>query len=143
MTIYARLIGIAAILLLLAGGAWKCYTAGKKNERAEWIAKELATSEAARLRERAAQIQNERIDRDYQISKARAAADKRITDDRLREFATASADSTTSTASGIDDPYRAIANQCAVALAGLDEYAKQVAGKATALQGYAREVCLK
>jgi hypothetical protein len=143
MSLYARLAALLAVLVLLAGIAWKIDQNGYKRSQAEWTAEKLATSETARLREQAAQKTIERIDRDYQIQKARAAADKRITDDRLREFAAASGDTETSTTSGIDDPYRAIANQCADALTRLDEYAKGVAGKATALQGYTREVCLK
>ena len=142
MSVYARLIAIAAIALALAAGAWKCYTAGQNNIRAAWTAEKLATSENARLRERAAQASNERIDRDYQTQKARAAADKRITDDRLRDFTAASGNTDTRTTSGTDDPHRAIASQCAVAVAGLDEYAKGVAVKATALQGYIRAVCM-
>jgi hypothetical protein len=142
VSIYARLIAIAAIALALVAGAWKCYTAGQNNVRAEWTAEKLVASENARLRERAAQVSNERIDRDYQTEKRRAAADKRITDDRLREFVAASGRTDASTTSGTDDPHRAIAGQCAEAITGLDEYAKSVAGKATALQGYIRNVCM-
>lgn len=142
MSIYARLIAVAAIVMALAAGAWKFYTAGQNNIRAAWTAEKLVASETARLRERAAQIANERIDRDYQTEKARLVADKRIVDDRLRDFAAASSNTDTSTPSGTDDPHRAIASQCSAALAGLDEYAKNVAGKATALQGYVRDVCL-
>lgn len=142
MSFYARLAGIAAIVLALVAGGWWCYGQGKKTVQAEWNAEKLAVSESARLRERAAQIANERVDRDYQTEKARFIADKRITDERLRDFQAASADTATEPSSGTDDPYRAIANQCAAALGVLDGYAQSVAAKATALQGYTREVCL-
>jgi hypothetical protein len=142
MSIYARLIAIAAIALALAAGAWKCYNAGQDNIRAAWTAEKLATSENARLRERAAQVSNERIEREYQNQKARAAADKRIVDDRLRDFAAASGSTVASAPGGTDDPYRAIARECAAALGVLDGYAQSVAAKATALQEYSREVCL-
>jgi hypothetical protein len=143
VSIYTRTIAIAAIVLALAAGAWKCYTAGQNNIRAAWAAEKLATSENARLRERAAQVSNERIDRDYQNEKSRLIADKRITDERLREFTAASADTDTQPASGTDDTNRAIADQCAVAIVRLDEYAQSVVGKAKALQGYIRQVYLK
>jgi hypothetical protein len=142
VSIYARLIAITAIALALAAGAWKCYTAGQNNIRAEWTAEKLATSENARLNEKALNIATERVDREYQIEKARLIADKRILNDRLREFVAASGRTDASTTSGTDDPHRAIAGQCAEAITGLDEYAKSVAGKATALQGYIRNVCL-
>ena len=140
---YARLAALAALVVSLAAGGWWCYSQGKKTVMAEWTAEKLVVSENARLRERAAQISNERVDRDYQTAKARAALDQRITDDRLREFEAASADTTASPACGADGPDRVIANQCAIALATLDRYAQGLAGKATALQGYTREVCLK
>ena len=144
ISLYARLAAITAICVALAAGAWKCYTAGQNNIRAEWNAERLATSENARLREQAAQRTNERIDHEFQTQKARLVADKRITDDRLRDFqAAVSVDTDSSAAPGIDDPYPAIASQCASALGVLDEYAQSVAAKATALQGYTREVCLK
>ncbi|MFN5348816.1 MAG: hypothetical protein ACK5A0_04665 [Polaromonas sp.] len=142
-SLYAKLAMLAALALALAAGAWKCYTAGQNNIRAEWTAEKLATSEAARLREKAAQIQTERIDRDYQTQKARAADAQRITDDRLRDFtAAASATTIASTTSGADDPNRVIADQCAVAIATLDGYAQSLAGQVAGLQGYAREVCV-
>jgi Flp pilus assembly protein TadB len=138
-----RLLVYAAIAVALAAGGWKCYTAGQKNIRAAWTAEKLAASETARLREQAAQKSNERVDREYQTQKARLAADKRATDDRLRDFqAVASSDTTAITTSGTDDPYRAIADQCVSALVVLDGYAQSVAGKATALQNYTREVCV-
>lgn len=143
ISLYARLAAIAALLVALAGGGWWCYNQGKKTVQAQWTAEKLATSENARLREQAAQKSNERIDHAYQTEKTRLAADKRITDDRLRDFTAASADTTPSTTSGIDEPYRAIARECTAALGLLDGYAQSVAAKATALQGYAREVCLK
>lgn len=144
ISLYARLAAVAALLVALAGGGWWCYSQGKKTVQAKWNAERLATSETARLREQAAQRTNERIDREFQTTKARLAADKRIIDDRLREFqAAVSADTNTQPTSGTDDPYPAIASQCASALGVLDEYAQGVAAKATALQGYTREVCLK
>lgn len=119
------------------------YKAGRASVRSAWDAEKIVASENARLREKAAQIATERVDHAYQTAKARAAADKRLVDDRLRDFTTASSDTDTSPACGADGPDRAIANQCAVALAAVDGYAKSVARKATALQDYTREVCLK
>jgi hypothetical protein len=124
-------------------GGWKCYTAGQNNIRAEWTAEKLAISETSRMREKAAQIQNEKVDHDYQNQKARAAADKRIVDDRLREYAAASSDTSSGATGRVDDPYRAITDQCTVSIAELDGYAKGVASKAIALQGYVSNVCLE
>ena len=141
-------LALAAVLVLTHGMS---YRAGRgavqakwNKERAEITAAALTASETARLREQAAQKTVERVDRDFQTQKTKLAVDKRITDDRLRDFKTAiSADTKPSTTSGVDDPYPAIASQCASALGVLDEYAQSVAAKATALQGYTREVCLK
>ena len=143
ISLYARLAAITAICVALAAGAWKCYTAGQNNIRAEWTAERLVASEAARLKEKALNLSTERINHEYQTQKARLAVDKRVSDDRLRDFTAAvSADTDSSTTSGTDDPYRAIANQCAASLVLLDEYAQSVAGKATALQDYAANVCV-
>jgi hypothetical protein len=140
--IYGRIVTYAAIGLALTASGWKCYTAGQNNIRAAWTAEKLATSETARLREQSAQKSNERVDREYQTAKTRLAADKRATNDRLRDFqAVASASSNSTTASGTDDPYRAIADQCSIALVVLDGYAQSVAGKAAALQSYVLNVC--
>ena len=112
---------------------------------AEYTAAALAAAEAARLKSSALSKINERNDSDYQIDKTRRAAAERVVADGLRRFqAAAATDSSNDTtpASGTDDPYRAIADQCAAALVRLDSYASSVAGKAKALQGYARQVCV-
>jgi len=100
VSIYARLIAIAAVALALAAGAWRCYTAGQNNIRSAWTAEKLVASENARLKEKALNIATERVDREYQIEKTRLIADKRILNDRLREFASASGRADTSTTSG-------------------------------------------
>lgn len=139
-------LALAGVLALSHGFM---YRAGKANARAECDAKDVAErlerSEASRRDEKARTIANQKVDHALQIAKTRRAAADRVTADRLRDFeaasAAVSADSTT--ASGTDDPYRAIANQCAASLVILDRYASEVAGKAGALQDYAREVCVK
>lgn len=135
------------ILVALAGGAWKLrhggLVAGRAEVQAEWTAEKLAMSETARLREQAAQKSNERIDREYQTAKTRLVADKRVTDDSLRELQAAlKPGNAASATSGTDDPRDTIIDSCAAALVGMDEYAKGVALKAVGLQGYAREVCM-
>ena len=143
ISLYARIAAIAAVLVLLAGIGWRIDQGGYKRAKTEWNAEKLASSENARLREQAAQKSTEGIDREYQSTKTRLLADKRITDNKLRDFQAAiSADTNTTTTSGTDDPYPAIASQCAAALGVLDEYAQSVAGKATALQSYTNAVCL-
>ena len=143
-----KLAAAGLVLVALAGGAWKLrhggMVSGRAEVRAEWTAATLAASETARLREQAAQRTNERIYRDYQNQKTKLAADSRATHDSLRSLQAAikQPGSVASTTSGTDDPYRGIASECAAALGILDDYAKGVAAKATALQGYTREVCL-
>ena len=143
ISIYGRIAGVVALLVLLAGIGWKLDHNGYKRSQAEWNAEKLATSENARLREQAAQKTVERVDREYQVQKNRLVADKRVTDDRLRDFkATISANTDTSAPSGTDDPRDAVIDRCASALVGMEQYAKGVALTATGLQGYTREVCL-
>lgn len=135
-------IGLALVAALAFSHGF-VYKAGRAAVRQQWDAEKLVASETARLREHAAQVSNERIDHAYQTAKARAAADQRIVDDRLRDFTSIATDTTASPACGADGPDRTIANQCAIALAALDGYAQGVAGKARALQDYTSSVCLK
>ena len=143
-----KLAASGAIVVAIAGGAWKLrhggLVDGRNQIRAEWNAEKLASSENARLREQAAQKSNERVDRDYQTQKALLTADKRLTDSKLRELQATlkPADNVASTTPGTDDPRNAIIDSCAAALVGMDEYAKGVALKAIGLQRYTSEVCL-
>ena len=136
------------VLVALAGGAWKLRHGGLVDGRAEvqtqWTAATLAASETARLREQAAQKANERVDREYQASKNRLAADSRANADGLRvlQAAIKQPGATASTSGGDYDPRNTIIDQCASALVGLDEYAKGVASKATALQDFTSSVCI-
>lgn len=147
MTLYARLAVLLAVLLALGAGAWKIryggMVAGRAEVQAKWDTEKQALAELAQ-RTRANQTEaNQRIDRDQQAIKARAALDKRVTDDRLRDFQAAADSGATATgSSGADDPNPRIADQCAIALATLDGYAKGVAGTAKGLQGYTGQVCL-
>ena len=133
-----------ALAVAIAGALAKSFSAGKAAVRAEWTVEKLAASETTRLAEKARNLANQKVDHDLQIDKARRAAADRVTADRLREFqaATNSTSDNTAPATSLDDPYRAIANQCAAALAGLDIYASGLASTAKGLQGYASQVCL-
>ena len=143
-----KLAASGAIVVAIAGGAWKLrhggLVDGRNEVRAEWQAEKLASSENARLREQAAQKSNERVDREYQTQKARILADGLANADKLRELQATlkPADNTASTPSGTDDPRNAIIDSCAAALVGMDEYAKGVALKAIGLQRYTTAVCL-
>ena len=143
-----KLAAIGMVAVALAGGAWKLrhngVTAGRAEIQKQWSAERLADSENARLREQAAQKSNERIDRDHQTAKTRLAADSRANSDKLRDLQATlkPADSIAAPLGGADDPRDTIIDSCAAALVGMDKYAKDVALKATGLQGYAREVCL-
>jgi hypothetical protein len=132
-----------ALAGLLAFTHHKAFTGGKAAVQAVWTAEKLAISEAGRQREKALTIANQGVDRAYQADKNRRAAAERRTADSLRDFKAAVAKpDDTSTPSGDDDPYRAIAGECAGAIEKLDRYAQSVASKATALQDYTREVCM-
>lgn len=150
--IYTRMAAALVVALVLAAGGWKAYSAGKKTVQAQWNAEKLVqateaaqASEARRMKEKALSFTNEGIANAYVKEKSRLVAAARAADGRLRDFQAASdsaARERTAAASGVDEPYRAIASQCATALAGLDEYAQGVAAKARALQDYTREMRL-
>ena len=116
---------------------------GANNVRAEWTAQKLADSETARLREQAMQKSNEKVGRDYEISKNRNAAAAVVSAGKLRDLqAIISADNDPESTSRIADPYPRLFSECATALVILDGDAKAVAGKAKALQDFARDVCV-
>ena len=146
ISLYARIAAVAALLVALAGGGWWCYSQGKKTVMAEWTAERLATSENARLREQAAQRTNERIDHEFQTQKARLVADKRITDDRLREFAAINQpDNTTGASSGNHGAgglERELLGNCAEALTSMGQTADRLEAKIVGLQSYVTKVCL-
>lgn len=132
-----------ALAGLLAFTHYQAFTGGKAAVNAAWTTEKLAASEAARQREKALTIATQGIDRAYQNDKKRIADLERDTAQRLREFQSAATDVDAASPSGrVDDPYRAIADQCAAALESLDGYTQGLAAKTTALQRYAREVCL-
>ena len=146
-----KLAAAAALLVLLAGGAWKLrhggLVAGRAEVQAEWNAAALVASENARLREQAAQKSNERIDRDYQKQKAvdRVAAD--ATADSLRDFKAAlGTDNPTSTQRGTHGTgglERELLGNCATTIAELAITADRLEGKVVGLQSYINKVCLK
>ena len=134
-----------ALAVAMAGALAKSFSAGKAAVRAEWTAEKLATSETARLAEKARGLANQKVDNDLQADKARRAVADNATADSLRSFQAAAAASATNHAaasSGVDDPNPRIASECTAAIATLDRYASRVAGTAKGLQGYAREVCV-
>lgn len=145
---WKKLAAVAIVLVAITAGAWKVrhggLVDGRAEVQAEWNADKLATSENARLREQAAQKSSERVDREYQTAKTRLLADKRITDDKLRDFQAAikPADYVAQPTGRVDDPRDTIIDQCASALVSLDGYAKGVALTAIGLQRYTAEVCL-
>jgi hypothetical protein len=141
-----------AIGLVAALGVWHQHDKSQAVKqsvavvRAEYVAAALKASEAARARESKLIAANRKVANDYQNQKTINAAAAVVTDGKLRDFEAASArvvSPDTGAASGIDDPYRAIANQCAVSLVVLDEYAASLRAKTIALQDYAASLHLK
>lgn len=144
MTVYARMAVLIALAVALCGWTWKAYSLGANKVLAQWTAQKLIDSEAARLREKALQISNERLDRDYQTKKSALAVAAVANAGKLRDLqAVITASINTSTPSGDNaDPRLDIIAECASAATNLDSKVKELAGQTIALQGYAREVCL-
>ena len=142
-----------AITLALAGSHFFVYRSGKAVVRSAWDAERQAqlvaagqAAEKRRLDERALSMSNQGVSDAYLREKKRIVAAAAITSGKLRDLQAAldsGASADTATSGGVDDPRDAIIGQCATALTGLDGHAQQLASKTTALQGYAREVCLK
>lgn len=136
-----------AAVVLAAGLAFSHFTvyrAGKANVRAAWDAERLEQSEALRRDEKARTIANQGVDHAFQIKERRRLAAAVVTAGRLRDLETALADATAnSTAAGSPDaPFAGIAGECGRALVQLDGHAQSLASTASALQSYAREVCV-
>ena len=127
---------------------------GRKEVQAKWDAAEalrteaaLKSSEAARVKENADRLSLQRIQNALVKEKeARAVADAaRVTG--LLALEAALADNRTSGADsaapgGTDDPRDGIINQCAGALGELDKRVTRLASEKSALQAFARDVCL-
>ena len=138
-----------SLVAALALGAWRVHhvidQGGYDRAEAEYTAAALKASEAARAKEQELIVKNQKVANDYINEKNRRAADAAVSAGRLRDLQAAlSSPQGTDTAAiaGTIDPRDAIINQCAGALVGLDDYAQEVAGKASALQQYIGAVCL-
>ena len=154
---WGKIAAVVALLVVLAGGAWKVRHGGIvegraevqmkwDKERAETTAAALVASEAARAKEQVLTTANAKVTNDYLTQKKLRAADAVAADGKLRELQAAlSSPSGTDTAplGGADDPRDTIIDQCATVVLKLDEYAKGVALKAIGLQSYASQVCMK
>ena len=106
----------------------------------KFIQAQIVQMEANAKKEKALKLSNERIRNEYQKQKDINDNLVRTNADRLRDYENALASATsgnTAPASGVDDTYRAIADQCPKALKRLDEYAQGLQAKARALQDYA------
>ena len=139
-------LALVSALAFTHGFAYKSGRAAVRTEElAKTTAAALVASENARLREQAAQKSNERVDRDYQTAKNRLAADKRITDDSLRELQAAinKPDLPASTPSGNHGTgglERELLGVCAATLTQLGYTADRLENKVVALQSYIANV---
>jgi len=114
--------------------------------QAEQTAAALVASEKARAVEAELQTKVRKVSNDYQAEKKRRAADAVATAGRLSELQSAinsASSADPSSAGGVDGPFATIASECSRKLVLLDGYAQELAGKAKALQDYAREVRVK
>lgn len=127
---------------------------GRKEVRAEWDAAEalrteaaLKASEAARVKENASKLSLQRIQNALTKEKeARAVAVVAVADG-LRNLEAALANNRgpsgdTPTPAGVDDPRDGIISQCAATLGVMDAGVKRLASEKSALQAFARDVCL-
>ena len=155
---YIRIAIALAVVVAIAGAAWKLHHTGVVSGRAEIQAQwdkdiavrtsaALVASEKARATEQVLQTKVARIDHDFQVQKTlRVAADNRTADSLQRletVLATASkSDSSTSATSGTDgaDPRNTIIGECSRQLVTLDAAYGRLVGQATALQQYAISV---
>ena len=140
-------------MLAVAFAAFMGYRGGVHVTQGEWAqereaqaAQALKASEDARAREGVLTRKANDVDRKLQAEKSlRAAADVRAADS-LRELqaavAAAGAGSNPAPASGTDDSVARALSECAGALVQVDRDRASAARVATALQGYAREVCV-
>ena len=145
-----KLAATGAVVVVIAGGAWKLrhggLVDGRNEVRTEWNAEKLASNENARLREQAALKNNERVDRDYQTSKNRLIADKRVLDDSLRDLQAAIGAATAPRSSsgnyGTGGLERELLGHCATTVAELAITADRLEAKVVGLQSYITNVCL-
>ena len=145
-----KLAAAAAVLVVLAGGAWKFRHGGVVEGRAEiqtkWDAEKLATSENSRMREKAATIATTKVDYALQQSKARDLAAGRATADSLRSFKAALAErDVATTPSGINGTgglERELLGDCSKNLAEMAITADRLETKVVGLQNYTRNVCM-
>ena len=127
---------------------------GRKEVQAKWDAAEalrteaaLKASEAARVKENASRLSLQRIQNALTKEKeARAVAVVAVADG-LRNLEAALANNRgpsgdTPTPAGVDDPRDGIISQCAATLGVLDAGVKRLASEKSALQAFARDVCL-
>ena len=143
-------LALAGVLAISHGFAYKSGRAAVRvqwdKERAETTAAALVASEAARAKEQVLTVANAKVANDYQTEKRRRVADAVVADSRLRELQATlnSASSTdTSAATGTDaDPRLSIIAECAGAALKLDSAVKDLAGQASALQSFAKSVCI-
>lgn len=146
----------AALVLALglAASHWKVYVTGKNTVQGQWDKLELSRqaeatrlSEINRARETTLQLAKERIQHALNKEKqARAGADAAAADHlvRLNTALSAGREAGTDTPApgGTDDPRDNIIAGCAGTVVFLDQTARRLAGEKSALQAYAREVCV-
>lgn len=123
MSLYARLAGLLAVLVALAGSHWWAYLKGTKGERAKWelqAAEDRAAAlELQTMRRRAADKATEEavhVARQAVVVARRDAADARVAADQLRDEARAAAGrarDSTPAGGGDADQLAAVVAECA------------------------------
>lgn len=146
----------AAIVLsvVLAASHWKAYVMGGRAAKAQLTEEHLdqaramlRESELARGKEQELQTKVRKVANDYHAQKQARATDAVRTADSLRQYQAAldaarAAAADPAPPGGADAAIARIAGECAVALAALDDGARQYRATAQALQDYTRSVCL-
>lgn len=142
-----------ALAVLLAFSHLTAYRSGRGAVRTLWdkdIARRnveaLQASEAARAKEQALTIANQKVSAKYAAEKKRSAVAAASLAVSLRQLHAVLVDRPASqdSAAGarFDDPRDAIIDQCAGALVGMDQHAKGLESQVTGLQEYAGSVCM-
>ena len=152
---YLRIAAVLAVVIAIAGAAWKLHHTGVVSGRAEiqaqWdadialrTAAVLKASEAARAKEQVLQTKVAKVSNDYAKSQKAHAVAVAATNDELRQLQAVLArpdqSGTDSTASTVDHGtgglVRELLGQCAETVVQLEVTDDRLEGKTVSLQGY-------
>ena len=154
---WGKIAAVVALLVVLAGGAWKVRHGGIvegraevqikwDKERAETTAAALVASEARRVKDKVLTDANAKVTNDYITQKAQWTATAVINAGKLRDLQAAldraRSQQAPAVAGTVADPRLDIIAECANTVSRLDDKVKSLAGTLTGLQSYVKDVCI-